>query len=123
MPSAGGQHAHRASFVDLHHSRRLSAHAETRGKSHSTRRRSDMKKSVTFALGLALTAGLAACGQQGETSKPAEDAAAPAKDVGAMAMLAEHRHGKGTGSVARPEGRRVGEEGGGTWYYRWAPEH
>ena len=58
-----------------------------------------MKKSVTFALGLALTAGLADCGQQGETSKPAEDAAAPAKDVGAMAMPAETRHGKGTGSV------------------------
>lgn len=58
-----------------------------------------MKKSVTFALGLALTAGLAACGQQGETSKPAEDAAAPAKDGGAMAMPAETRHGKGTGSV------------------------
>src|SRR3546814_10087068 len=69
------------------------------GKSHSTRRRSDMKKSVTFALGLALTAGLAACGQQGETSKPAVDAAAPAKAVGAMATLAEPRHGKGTGSV------------------------
>src|SRR3546814_11313185 len=58
-----------------------------------------MKKSVTFALGLALTAGLAACGQQGETSKPAEDAAAPAKDGGAMAMSTETRHGKGTGSV------------------------
>src|SRR3546814_14333724 len=95
----GRRHAHRAALVDVHHSRRLSAHAETRGKSHSTRRRSDMKKSVTFALGLALTAGLAACGQQGETLKTAADAAAPAKDVGAIAMLAETRHSTGTGTV------------------------
>lgn len=58
-----------------------------------------MKKSLTIALGLALSAGLAACGQQGEASKPAEEAAAPAKDAGAMAMAAETKHGKGTGSV------------------------
>ena len=58
-----------------------------------------MKKSLTIALGLALSAGLAACGQQGEASKPAEEAAAPAKDAGVMAMAAETKHGKGTGSV------------------------
>ena len=58
-----------------------------------------MKKSITIALGLALAAGLAACGQQGEASKPAKDTAAPAKDAGAMAMPAETKHGKGTGSV------------------------
>jgi Cu/Ag efflux protein CusF len=58
-----------------------------------------MKKSITIALGLALAAGLAACGQQGEASKPAQDTAAPAKDVGAVAMPDEIRHGKGTGSV------------------------
>src|SRR3546814_18968866 len=67
----GRRHAHRAALVDVHNSRRLSAHAEKRGKSRSIRRRNDLQKSVTFPLGLALTAGIAHCGPPGEHSKPA----------------------------------------------------
>lgn len=58
-----------------------------------------MKKSVTIALGLALSAGLAACGQQGEATKPAEETTVPAKDAGAIVAPVETKHGKGTGSV------------------------
>ncbi len=58
-----------------------------------------MKKSITITLSLALAAGLAACGQQGGASKPAQDTTAAAKDADAMAMPTETRHGKGTGSV------------------------
>ena len=58
-----------------------------------------MKKSIAVALGLALTAGLAACGQQGEAEKSAEDTAAPVKDAETMAMPAETKHGKATGTV------------------------
>lgn len=58
-----------------------------------------MKTSIGIALGLALSVALAGCGKQGEASKPAESTAAAASDAGTMAMPAETRHGKSTGTV------------------------
>ena len=57
-----------------------------------------MKKPTAIALGLALSAALAGCGKQGEAPKAEEKAAMP-NDNGAMAMPAETRHGKATGTV------------------------
>lgn len=57
-----------------------------------------MKKLTAIALGLALSAGLAACGKQSEASKT-EEKAAMADDTGTMAAPAETKHGKGTATV------------------------
>jgi Cu/Ag efflux protein CusF len=57
-----------------------------------------MKKLTAIALGIALSAGLAGCGKQGEAPKT-EEKAAMADDAGTMAMPAETKHGKGTATV------------------------
>ena len=57
-----------------------------------------MKNLTAIALGIALSAGLAGCGKQGEAPKT-EEKAAMADDAGTMAMPAETKHGKGTATV------------------------
>jgi Cu/Ag efflux protein CusF len=57
-----------------------------------------MKNLTAIALGIALSAGLAGCGNQGEAPKT-EEKAAMADDAGTMAMPAETKHGKGTATV------------------------
>ena len=57
-----------------------------------------MNKLTAITLSVALGAGLAACGQQGEAPK-AEEKAAMADDAGTMAMPTEARHAKGMASV------------------------
>lgn len=58
-----------------------------------------MKTSIVIALGLALSATLAGCGKQSEAPKSAEHTVAPANNAGTMAMPAEAKHGKATGTV------------------------
>lgn len=58
-----------------------------------------MKKSITIALGLALSAGLAACGKPSEAPKSEEATAAPAEGAKDMAMPVDAKHGKGEGTV------------------------
>ena len=57
-----------------------------------------MKNLTAIALGIALSAGLAGCGKQGEAPKT-EEKAAMADDSGAMVAPAETKHGKGTATV------------------------
>lgn len=58
-----------------------------------------MKTFTTIALGLALGVGLVGCGKASEAPKVDESAAAPSDDAAKMAMPAEIKHGKGTGTV------------------------
>nr|WP_294846437.1 copper-binding protein [uncultured Sphingomonas sp.] len=58
-----------------------------------------MKKTVLMAAMLALPFGLAACDQKAEAPKAEASTDAMGEKMGDMAMPAEMKHGKGTGTV------------------------
>lgn len=58
-----------------------------------------MKTSIAIALGLTLSATLAACGKQSERQNADEGVTAAVYDAETLAMPSEVKHGKATGTV------------------------